>query len=284
MSIQVTKDAENCVITLVDQIVIEGKIRLLTGLHIGGTESELSIGGVDSVVIRNGVDGKPYIPGSSLKGKMRCLLEKVYCPGELKKVGNSRIFVCSSLKDYNSPDPSKGLIYHLFGTTPEDIDNLILNGDGSNDCPIRFAMPTRLVFRDAFLDEESSRILEDSLYVDLPYTQVKTEVVIDRIKSQATPRKIERVPAGVAFNFQIVFSLYDPPDLQPEWLSKYIGIFKEGIELVENDYIGGHGSRGYGQVKFEEISIRNKREEVRREIKELYDWASSRKALSELSN
>lgn len=292
MSIQVSNNVENNKIALVGQIVIEGKIRLLTGLHIGGSESDLSIGGVDSVVIRNGIDGKPYIPGSSLKGKMRCLLEKVYCPGKLEKVGNSKIYFCKSLEDYNSPDPRKGLIYHLFGTTPEDIEKLKQDlGNGGGNSLIQFAMPTRLVFRDAYLDDESSQRLENSLYVDLPYTQIKTEVVIDRITSAATPRKIERVPAGAAFNFQIVLSLYDPPDLQPEWLKGFVSTFKEGIEMLENDYIGGHGSRGYGQIKFEVLSVKvltlgKENLEEREEIKELkqLELENTMKASYEPSN
>lgn len=259
------------------QIVLTGYIRLLTGLHIGGTETDLSIGGVDSVVVRNGADGKPYIPGSSLKGKMRCLLEKVYCPGILKKVANSRIFVCSSLADYNSPE--KGIIFHMFGVTPEYLEKV---SDKSGDHRFKSALPTRLIIRDASLTKESSERLEKSLYLDLPYTQIKTEVVIDRISSQATPRKVERVPAGVSFDFQMVLSLYNPPDLEVDWLKKYIDTLIEAIELVENDYIGGMGSRGYGQIRFEQINMKlndftsDKSLGSRQEIQRLKDWIDRR--------
>ncbi|MCX7858372.1 MAG: type III-A CRISPR-associated RAMP protein Csm3 [Deltaproteobacteria bacterium] len=230
---------------LVAQLVIRGEIELLTGLRIGGTETGLSIGGVDNVVIRNATDGKPYIPGSSLKGKIRCLLEKVYCPGKLSEVANSRIFTCDSLETYNNPE--KGIIFHLFGTTNEEIKRLKKNG---NTYSIDVSLPTRLVVRDCSLTDDSARKLEESLYVDLPYTQAKTEVVIDRITSAATPRKIERVPAGVKFNYEMVLNLYDPPDLNEKWLSALLNTLKEGMDLLENDYLGGMGSRGYGQIKF----------------------------------
>lgn len=235
---------------LVAQLIIQGEIELLTGLRIGGSETGLSIGGVDNVVIRNATDGKPYIPGSSLKGKMRCLLEKVYCPGKLGNVGICKIFMCDSLQTYN--DPEKGIIYHLFGTTNKDIEEIKNNKKPEQNGKIDFdfSLPTRLVVRDCSLTNDSAKRLEESMYVDLPYTQVKTEVVIDRITSAATPRKIERVPAGVKFNYQLVLSLYDPPDLEDKWLSSLLDTLKEGMDLLENDYLGGMGSRGYGQIKF----------------------------------
>jgi CRISPR-associated protein Csm3 len=217
----------------IGQIKINGSLRAITGLHIGGTEIGLSIGGADNTIIRNGMDGKPYIPGSSLKGKMRSLMDRIYAPGKLENVGtNSRIFKCASLEDYE--DGKKGFIFHLFGVTPEDIKKI--GGE---------AMPTRLIFRDAMMTPETAEKLEKSLYVDMPFTQVKTEVVIDRITSAATPRQVERVPAGAAFQYEIIFNIYRESDL--DWL-EYIA---EAMELLENDYLGGLGTRGHGQVCFE---------------------------------
>lgn len=243
---------------LVAKVVITGELELLTGLRIGGSESGISIGGVDNVIIRNATDGKPYIPGSSLKGKMRCLLEKVYCPGKLNSVGNSQIFTCDSLDTYNNP--KKGVIFHVFGITNNEIEKL------KDDQPheISDALPTRLIVRDASLTEESAQKLEESLYVDLPYTQVKTEVIIDRITSAATPRKIERVPAGVKFNYAFVLNLYNPPDLEDKWLKSILYTLKEGMDLLEDDYLGGMGSRGYGQIKFatREIKVENLNPEI----------------------
>jgi len=232
--------------SLVGQIIISGKIETITGLHIGGTESSLSIGGVDLLVIRNATDGKPYIPGSSLKGKMRSILEKIYTPGggELKKVGNSKIFKCDPEK-YNTPEKRDGIIFHLFGITPEDLEK-------KEDIRV---MPTRLIVRDAKLSKESSKSLEESNYVDLPYTQAKTEVIIDRITSSATPRTVERVPAGIFFDYEFVLNIYDPPDLEDNWIQKFVDTLKEGMELLEHDYLGGMGSRGYGQIQFNSIKV-----------------------------
>jgi CRISPR-associated protein Csm3 len=59
------------------KIFIRGTITALTGLHIGGSSVAMSIGGADKVVVRNPLTNEPYIPGSSLRGKMRSLLERV---------------------------------------------------------------------------------------------------------------------------------------------------------------------------------------------------------------
>jgi len=54
---------------------IQGQIELVSGLHIGSGNTEMHIGGTDNPVIKNPVNNQPYIPGSSLKGKMRSLME-----------------------------------------------------------------------------------------------------------------------------------------------------------------------------------------------------------------
>ena len=62
---------------LIKKIKIQTSITLVTGLHIGGSSENVEIGGIDSPVIKLGTrENQPYIPGSSLKGKMRCLLEQ----------------------------------------------------------------------------------------------------------------------------------------------------------------------------------------------------------------
>jgi CRISPR-associated protein Csm3 len=61
---------------------ITGEIECVTGLHIGGSADQIEIGGVDLPIIKHPISGEPYIPGSSLKGKMRSQLEK-----RLGKVG-----------------------------------------------------------------------------------------------------------------------------------------------------------------------------------------------------
>ena len=219
------------------RIVISGTLEAKTGLHIGGTEVGLQIGGADLSVVRNGLDGLPYIPGSSLKGKLRSLLARVYTPGKLSRVGNSRIYLPDCIDDYT--DPEKGFLFHLFGVTPEMIRDAAKRAGTEDE-----ALPTRLIVRDAPMTKKTKEALDRSLYTDMPYTQVKTEVVIDRITSAATPRQIERVPAGAQFNFEMVFNLYFDYDV------KFLDRITEAMELLEHDCLGGQGSRGYGQVRF----------------------------------
>ena len=86
--------------------------------------------------------------------------------------------------------------------------------------------------------------------LDMPYTENKWENVIDRIKGVAEhPRQSERVPAGAVFNAEFIINVWDD-DNEKELLE----LFEKGIRLLENDYIGGSGSRGYGQIKFSELN------------------------------
>ena len=105
--------------------------------------------------------------------------------------------------------------------------------------------PTRLIVRDARLTEDSLKELEQAPNTDMPMTEVKTEVWIDRITSAAMPRQIERVPAGSEFGFEFIVTVLDADNKL-----KFLNLVYEGMRLVEADTLGGSGSRGYGQVKF----------------------------------
>lgn len=198
---------------LVKKIAISTALELLSGLHIGGNGDNVEIGGIDNPVIRcTTKDWQPYIPGSSLKGKMRCLLEQIY--GSPKVGGNDKI-------------------NNLFGFSSDN-------------------KPSKIIVRDAYMKEESLALLKrnkDNL--DAPYTEGKWENVIDRIKGTAEhPRQTERIPAGVVFDVEFIINVWD--DDKEEEL---IGLLEEGIKALENDYLGGSGSRGYGQVKFSPLQI-----------------------------
>lgn len=198
-------------IKLKKKIIYTGTIVLKTGLHIGGTNTALNIGGPDKFVVRNPITQLPYIPGSSLKGKMRSLIELAY--GETNNG--------SVTKD---PNTKAG---KLFGVASE-IDN---------------GHPSRIIVRDGELKNP-----EELSNTDLLYTESKTEVNINRITAKANPRTFERVPAGARFNLEMVLNVFDGDD--EEELKSTI---KKAIELLEDDYLGGNGSRGYGQVVFEEM-------------------------------
>ena len=204
---------------LLKKIVCTGQITLKTGLHIGGTNTALNIGGPDSFVVRNPLTNVPYIPGSSLKGKMRSLIE--LRDGTIDKKGNVT----------NDQNTNAGA---LFGTS------------GAND----ESHPSRIIVRDAELDISDPHMFDNT---DLPYTESKTEVTINRITAKANPRTIERVPAGAKFNMNVVINIFDTDNEQ-----QLLKTFKDAIALLQDDYLGGNGSRGYGQVEFSEMKYDTK--------------------------
>ena len=201
---------------LVKKIKINTSITLITGLHIGGNSENVEIGGIDNPVVKLASKGDvPYIPGSSLKGKMRCLLEQA------------------------AGAPKVGLdakVNNLFGITESKANNT------ENQ-------PSKLIVRDAMLSDDSKKMLLDCDNLDMPYTENKFENVIDRVKGIAQhPRQTERVPAGAEFNAEFIINVWDDDDEQ-----ELMALFEKGIRLLENDYLGGSGSRGYGQIKFGEM-------------------------------
>lgn len=202
------------------KIIIEGFTVVKTGLHIGGTNNSMSIGGMDNAVVRNPVNNEPYIPGSSLKGKMRSLLEIAY--GYVKRLDRKMGKV-----EYHSDDNPKYITTKLFG-----------NASGNDK-----QRPSKIIVRDGGLANK-----DELGKTDLPYTEAKTEVVIDRITSAAMPRQLERVPAGAKFDLSIVLNVIkeDEDDHEEELVKN---LFK-GLQLVQDDYLGGSGSRGSGQVEF----------------------------------
>lgn len=198
-------------IKLLKKIVYTGVITLKTGLHIGGSNTAMNIGGPDKFVVRNSLTGIPYIPGSSLKGKMRSLIE---ISEGCSKVSN----------DMNSMSGS------LFGVAANERE--------------KTGKASRLIVRDCELKTDDPECNFDN--TDLPYTECKTEASIDRVTSAAIPRTFERVPARAKFKLNMVLNIFEGEN--EEELKKTLG---RAIALLEDDYLGGSGSRGYGQVKFE---------------------------------
>ena len=201
--------------TLVKKIKVSADIIIKTGLHIGGTNSSLNIGGPDKFVVRNPITNKPYIPGSSLKGKMRSLLELV--DGTIKEKNSS----------FGPTEDSTTRAGKLFGTV----------GD--------MQQPSRLIVRDADLISK----MEEFNNTDLPYTESKTEVAIDRVTAKANPRTFERVPAGARFRMEMVLNVFDTDNEE-----QLLASLKQALTLLQDDYLGGHGSRGYGQIEIESIN------------------------------
>lgn len=213
------------------KIFIKGEIKLLTGMHVGGSSLGLAIGGADKVVIRNPVNNLPYIPGSSLKGKMRSLLEKSLGLVEIKQDKNEW-----TGKLCDNPDED---VVQLFGF-PSDMAET--NADYA---------PTRLTVRDSRLLNELE--LANAENTDMYCTEIKTEVAIDRLTSKANPRQFERVPAGARFCLDLVLDVYNVDtrkDKENSRAERFGSLLCQALALVEDDYIGGQGTRGYGQVEF----------------------------------
>lgn len=197
---------------LINKHIFKGTIELKTGLHIGGSKSGLDIGGLDSPVIKT-PNGIPYIPGSSLKGKIRSLLA-------IKE--GARVINLES-----------ETLRKLFGCSDKGKEE-----------------KTRLIFRDALLNTDKFKEqFKNSELLATEYTEEKYENNIDRLSGKASNgglRSIERVPAGAVFNFEIILDQYENDDI-----NKNIETLKEGFKLLENDYLGGSGTRGYGHIAIE---------------------------------
>lgn len=208
------------------KIFIRGTLYALTGLHIGGNSVGMAIGGADAVVVRNPLTNEPYVPGSSLRGKMRSLLERVR--GQEGVNENPEGGYSVGKNGALAGKDALTWLGKLFGVAAEDAKE-----------------PTRLIVRDAPLTRASSEALKRAPNTDMPMTEVKTEVWIDRITSAANPRQIERVPAGAEFRFELVLTL-----LEEDNKENFLKLVFEGLRLVEADALGGKGTRGYGRVKF----------------------------------
>jgi CRISPR-associated protein Csm3 len=213
-------------------VTLWGKIEAVTGMHIGGSGAGYEIGGVDQTVIRD-VRGYPYIPGSSLKGKMRSLLE--WSTGRISVGEDSR-------------DPRRIGDVHRC----EELDCPVCRLFGSSAVEGRRAGPTRVLVRDANPDQPTREFMDQlEREYGLPKTEVKTENSINRIKGSVDYglRSQERVHPGAKFDFEIVMSAFQVEGCQVEDADMMKHLL-EAIRLLEDSALGGGGSRGSGQVRF----------------------------------
>ena len=193
------------------KVMISGTIETVTGLHIGGSGAFSAIGAVDSPVVKDSRTGRPMIPGSSLKGKMRALLAKRYNEDWIAE----------------TPDDDAECLTNLFGSAKKGQ-----------------VKTSRLLFTDMFL-ENMDELKRAGL---TGATEVKFENSISRATAVANPRQIERVVRGAVFPLQLIYEVEDEEKMISDFK-----ILKEGFELLEYDYLGGNGSRGYGRVKIADL-------------------------------
>jgi CRISPR-associated protein Csm3 len=266
---------------LLGKVTIKSTLVVETGLHIGGGNESLDIGGIDKPVVRDPVTLQPYLPGSSIKGKLRSILERLL-EKPLNRSGGSDTFRYESddLED-GYTDVSKNSSVNLFvkyqGAKTCPLSRVFGSTGGSN-CWIRAELaksqelksetkqpikiddvdhikirgrnaPARLIVRDSHLSEASAEQLgkiETGLYM----TEWKFENGMDRITAAANPRQLERVPAGAKFDFEMVYTVEDAEQAVEDLQNLAIA-----LAILEDDALGGHGSRGYGKVKFENFNF-----------------------------
>ena len=213
---------------LLGKILLTGSLKCITGLHIGASKTNLDIGGLDGAVVRDPLTRAPYIPGSSLKGKLRSLFER----GERKPYNRSHHVGGQEIRRHECTD-STCVVCRLFGASKER------NDSGNN-------LPARLLVRDCHLTQISEQRLA-GIDTGLQYTEWKFENALDRVTAAAMPRQLERVPAGAEFQFEIVYNV-EISDLTE--ISEDLTNILNTLSLLQEDYLGGHGSRGYGKIVF----------------------------------
>lgn len=201
---------------LLGKILIQAELTVETGLHIGGSNDYAPIGAVDSVFVRDPFTRQPIIPGSSVKGKMRTLLAKAR----------------NGARMVQSPAEDEKVVCRLFGATGE-----------------KQVLLSRLQFSDLFINRKAERKFE-KLDTDTYMGEVKFENTIERGTGTAMPRQIERVPRGTTFDFLLIYNIENEEELNED-----MEVLAQGFRLLQLDYLGGHGSRGYGRVSFSDFFI-----------------------------
>jgi CRISPR-associated protein Csm3 len=231
---------------MLEKVFLRGTMTALTGLRVGGSEQGLDAAGLEHLVARHALLDEPYVPGSSLRGKLRCSLERLQGIAG-PPAGDHVVFGPAD-------DPAHPLV-QLFGAAGKD-------GAG---------LPSRVLVRDALLTADTRRRLARLRGV-LPMTETKAEVCLDRVSAAASPRTVERLPAGAELRFDLVLEVRAAPEASPEGLPAGLSRALEaqrasrteangwgrdedlrwlvtGLALLQDDALGGHGSRGYGRVK-----------------------------------
>jgi CRISPR-associated protein Csm3 len=249
--------------TVMQQVPLLGKIRLsselhvITGLHIGGGGENLDIGGIDKPVLRDPLTREPYLAGSSIKGKLRSILERLLNKplNRINKVGGISMYrhECNHTNAWfvegntSHEGANDCPVCRVFGSTGNNGE--ILSADGTREKLKGSNKPTRLIVRDSHL-LPASAIQLASIETGLHMTEWKFENGLDRITAAANPRQIERVPAGAKFDFEIIYTIEDPTQAEEDL--KHLAI---ALAILEDDALGGHGSRGYGKVRFEDFRM-----------------------------
>lgn len=228
-------------LTFLGKVILEGEIACETGLHIGAGKGSLEIGGADNPVVKDAF-GLPYIPGSSLRGRLRSLLEQtsgLAVPSELVYLSKRK---GQEVRIHQSDRPDDEICI-LFGRNPGRVEKV-----SGESLEAATATPARLTVYDAplLMNSITPQMREN---LDDELTEVKSENAVDRITSQANPRTLERVPSGARFSFRLVLDVLCDED------KPLLARVAEGLRLIEDDSLGGGGSRGSGRVRFSGLKL-----------------------------
>jgi CRISPR-associated protein Csm3 len=263
---------------LLGKFRFESTLKVVTGLHIGGGGETLDIGGLDKPVIRDPITNYPYLPGSSLKGKLRSTLERLLNK-PLNRPGGSNTYRYESddLEDGYTEVEGQDIPYEgsrtcplsrLFGATggsggrtktwirsdivkAQGLDNLgtkKIKGIDHTSTRGRNT-PSRVIVRDCHLLATSAVKLE-TIDTGLYMTEWKFENGLDRITAAANPRQLERVPAGAEFQFELIYTVENLTQAKEDLRNLAIA-----LRILEDDALGGHGSRGYGKIRFQHFNL-----------------------------
>lgn len=291
---------------LLGKLYITSTIEVETGLHIGGGEGKLDIGGIDKLVVRDPISEHPYIPGSSIKGKLRSILERFLNKPVNRESNDTWRYESDDLLDGFTEVKSLLIFYkgagtcelsRLFGSTGKetwvkkvdaDADDITppnpqtkkISKINDNDYQGRQDekgeqhvkvkgrnCPARLIVRDSHLQDESVKELK-TINTGLLMTERKWENGLDRITSAATPRQFERVPKGAKFDLEMVYTIERKEETnKPTSATNSLSLDEQeviirdlenlaiALAILEDDALGGHGSRGYGKVKFHKFQL-----------------------------
>lgn len=219
-------------------VELKGTLVLESNLHIGSGNLEMHIGGTDNPIIKHPHTQEPYIPGSSIKGKIRSLLELKTGVAAKSYNNNPNGGGIADINTYvKDKDPQTAAILKIFGFS------------ANNDVTMKAAKelgPTRASFADCYLNKEWKRKAVENLW---PLSIEKQETAIDRISGTAKKgslRQTEMIPAGAMFDFRVTFKIFDSD-------KELLALLREGIELMQKDAIGGSGSRGYGRIRIDDL-------------------------------
>jgi CRISPR-associated protein Csm3 len=200
------------------------RVTLAEGTRIGGSGGGLQIGEIvepNLMAIRNPANGEFYIPGSSLKGKLRSVLER-----ELGKCEGGSPCTCGEVGC---------MVCTVFGAHLK----------AKPECA-----PTRIVVRDSPMSADAKASFIEAQRTGKPTTEEKTENIINRKSGAAEhPRTGERVLADTTFDGEILLHIYEGDDAK-----KMTDFVRHGLGIIqEASSIGASGSRGYGKVRFEDL-------------------------------